>query len=320
MTRMNAAVSVPTLHYVSGPTGSEDGAQIFDRKLLAALAEHGVAVSALHPRRQRALRFPLWQGRLAEPDAITAGLIKAREDGARIVLSHEGFFAIAHRMAVDLLIVHNYMPCFRFPGKRWLEAYYRTGSRAYFARAFANASAIVFVSYRDYRYAVSDFPQIAARSHVLPPPPHRVAIGSRRSDVIHMSGSEAWLPKRLSRLTADEQQQISAAGFVVEDFGTEPSSAFGLIGDRFSVGFKLKLMQMLYAGDAIASLSEIRDEIDALAPGYPYWKEVSSVSEALDWFRKISEEGAWLEESGTGVRDNLPDWTETARKLIGILG
>lgn len=307
------------IKYVSGEPGMADGAQIFDSKLVEALIKKDIQVSLVHPQRQRALRLPFWKGQIVALAPLRDQLQRARRQGHRIVLSHEGFFEIVNDMFVDVLIVHNYMLCFKFPGKKWLEAYYRLGSRAFFANAFANAGTVVFVSYRDYRHAISDFPLIKARSLVLPPPPHQVETGARRNDVIHISGSEAWLPKRLSRLTDLERQQIDAAGFKIEDFGPRPSRAFGLISDRFSVGFKLKLMQMLHVGDAVASLSEIKDEVMELAPGYPWWKEVSSVAEAVNWFSDLRRDPAWRMHGANELRAALPSWHKTADELIKVL-
>ncbi|WP_439634911.1 hypothetical protein [Glycocaulis sp.] len=307
------------IYYICGFPGSADGAQIFDHNLLAALAERGVMLVPQHPRRRRGLHPPFWQGRIVELPALISELCRARRSGARIVLSHEGFFGIAHRMPVDLLIVHNYMPCFSFPGQRPLELYYRTGSRAYFGRAFANAKAMVFVSHRDHRCAVADFPEIENRSLILPPPPQRVALGPGCADVIHMSGSEGWLPKRLSRLTPDEQAKITTAGLRIEDFGPHPGPSFGLIPDRFTVGFKLKLMQMLYVGDAIASLSEIGEEVRALAPEYTWWREVASVEEAVAWFAALRGDPAWQEHCAKPTRPRLPDWDGVAGMVEGML-
>ena len=311
------------IYYVSGPLGSSDGAQIYDQKLVSALSELDVSVSTFHPRRKRALRVPFWQGQLLDIEQSLTQLLRAREEGAKIVLSHEVFFEIAHNLPVDLLIVHNYMPGFSFPGKLWLNAYYRFGSRSFFERAFKNARAIFFVSYRDHRNAVSDFPEISARSYVLPPPPHRSDLGRRRDDLIHVSGSEEWLPKRLSRLTEADLLGIHEAGFKVGDFGARPSPAFGLISDRFSVGFKLKLMQMLYMGDVVASLADIREEVEALAPNYPYWCEVSGVSEAIAWFREVRDDmrleciEKQMDVFHTSIE--LPSWFDTARKLVEIV-
>jgi hypothetical protein len=236
-----------------------------------------------------------------------------------IVLSHEKFFAIAHHMPIDVLIVHNYMPCFSFPRKRWVEAYYRGGSRAFFGRAFSNAGGVVFLSHRDYRHAINDFPQIADRSVVMPPPPHRAKLSHSRDDIIHVSGTADWLPKRLSRLKSAELNMVEEAGFCIEDFGRNPSPAFGLIHDRFTVGFKLKLMQMLYVGDAIASLSEIREEVNALVPDYPWWREVTSADEAVIWFKSLRNDPAWRAHCAQPLQRSLPDWPKMAGGLEKLL-
>jgi len=313
------------LIFLSAPFGANatppDGAQIYDSKIFAAISKSALKVEHVRMARQRSWGLPLWQSRRTDK-ALLERLRAAVSDGARIVLSHEAFFKLAHEVPVAALIVHNYMPCFSFPDQRWLESYYRLGSRSFFGQAFANARAIVFLSHRDHRHAVADFPDIASRSHVLPPPPQEAKLSSRRTDLVHVSGSENWLPKRLSRLTPREAESIVSSGFAVSDFGHMPSPAFGLITDRFAVGFKLKLMQMLYIGDAIASLSDISDEMEALAPTHPFWRRVESVAEALHWFREIRDtvDSDMLDHAFALTSPNwkIPDWSHTGQKLVAI--
>lgn len=302
--------------------GTADGAQIYDRKLVIALQEVGVDVETIHLNRRRSFSPPFWQGWESD-QKLRSRLEAARRESAKVVISHENYFGLAHGMAVDGLIVHNYLPCFTFPRKPWLESYYHFGAQAFFRRAFDNAATLVFLSHRDHRHAVADFPDIAVRSHVIPPPARETKLRPRRVDLIHVSGSEGWLPKRLSRLTREEANTIARAGFSVSDFGERPYPAFGLITDRFSVGFKLKLMQMLHIGDAIASLADVREEIEALAPGYPFWREVSSVGEAVEWFRSLRDDlgvdllDQRMAEAQASFR--LPNWAETGQKVADIL-
>mgnify|MGYP000243904659 CR=1 FL=1 len=311
---------LPVVYYVCGLNGSdEDGAQIFDRKLLSALMGRRFEIETLRPLHRRTLCLPLWRGNILALSEILRRLRMVQREGARIVLSHERLFDIAHHMSVDLLIVHNYMPCFRFQGCRVLEIYYRLGSHRFVARAFENARSVIFLSHRDYRHAVEDFPQLADKSCVLPPPPHRSDLGLGRIDKIHVSGSDRWLPKRLSRLRPSEIRQIKTAGFKIDDFGPRPEPAFGLISDRFTVGFKLKLMQMLYVGDAIASLSDIRDDVMALAPDYPWWRVVPSVEEAVGWFQGLQRDSLWLEHCRNPASLKLPNWDTMAAEIASIL-
>lgn len=304
-------------------TGVEDdGAQILDRKLVAALRSDVVEVDQIPLVRQRGFRLPIWRSSSVSPNEL-ARIRAARDAGACLVVSHEAFFGITEHVTADVLIVHNYLPGFSFPSHRWLEHYYSLRARDYMGNAFRKARVIIFVSYRDRTMALSDFPDIADRAHVLPPPPQPIELGARRTDVIHVSGSEKWFPKRLSRLKGTEIVLLQDAGFKLSDFAEASFPAFGLITDRFSVGFKLKLMQMIHCTDVIASLADIKEEMDAIAPSYPHWRYVRCVSEAADWFQEMRDTSRTLgldkdfeEHSNDWV---VPDWPGTGLKLAKLI-
>lgn len=82
-------------------------------------------------------------------------------------------------------------------------------------------------------------------------------------------------------------------------------------------------MQMLYVGDAIASLSEIGEEVRALAPDYPWWREVASVEDAIEWFTALRHDPSFrTSQNGLDQLDHrarLPDWKHAVDILIGIL-
>ena len=314
------------LLYVSGPlfnsNENEDGAQILDKKLIAAMREDGVKVEQVSMNRRRGMQLPFWRSAYFS-DIELKSIRTAKNAGARLVVSHEAFFGLSEYFPVDALIVHNYMPGFSFPSHRWLEPYYKAGSHTFMGRAFEAAKLIIFVSYRDHALAILNFPEIAGRAHVLPPPPKTIALGPRRSDVIHVSGSEQWLPKRMSRLKDMDVALLNRAGFSLLDFEDAPNPAFGIITDSFLVGFKLKLMQMINCKDVIASMVDLREEIDAIAPGYPHWCQVQSVGEAADWFLEIREvltlsrvDSDFAESSPGWVTLN---WLRTGRSLVELM-
>ncbi len=116
---------------------------------------------------------------------------------------------------------------------------------------------------------------------------------------------------------------IRSYGYLVSDFGEVISPAFGLITDRFSVGFKLKLMQMIYSRDVIASLCDLDEDVFSVAPGYPFFRRVGTVSEAVDYFQSISKDlsADAVDRSFAAASDawNIFSWDEMARSLIGIL-
>jgi hypothetical protein len=145
----------------------------------------------------------------------------------------------------------------------------------------------------------------------------------RRTDVVHLSGSTNWRPKRLCQLTEHEFTALREAGFRVEDFRPRLFPAFGLIPDRFSVGFKLKLMQMVYCSDVIASLCDLSEEIQAIYPNYPFYKFVSSVSDAINFFETVRNEKSAKEIdtafAGRRPKDLLPTWEDLASQVSKLV-
>lgn len=297
----------------------DDGGAIFDRKTVTALRHGGADVEEIPVMRRRAVRVPTWAGRID-----TSRLRVASDEAACCkILSHEATFALAHEIKADALIVHNYFSRFRFPGRRDLELYYRLGAQRYYGRAFDRAVTLFFLSYRERDLAEDDFPQIRGRTTVIPPPPAPMSLSPRRTDVVHISGSEGWLPKRLSRLSDDELERFARSGFAVEDFGPRPSPAFGLITDRFTVGFKLKLMQMIACRDIIASRADIADEMEQIAPGYPFWRHVASAGEALEFFGDIRDRFA-VEEIDVAFNEatphfQVPSWNDHAGAILNAM-
>jgi len=299
----------------------EDGGDIYDRKTLAALRRHGLNVEAVEVERQRHVGLPMWATPV--PPAVRARIASAHHNGRQIICSHEALFSAVKGISASVLIVHNYFPAFSFPGRRLLECYYRTGARGHFSEHFRGAGNVVFLSARDYRRAAAAFPGISSKSQILPPPPFMAPLLERRLDLVHISGSEDWLPKRLSRLSASERAAIHDHGLVICDFGSEINPAFGLINDRFVVGFKLKLMQMIYSRDVIASLSDVSEDLHSVADNYPFFKQVGSIREALDYFgaitRRYSAKELEHHFESTHCEWNMFSWDNMASRLASLL-
>ena len=76
--------------------------------------------------------------------------------------------------------------------------------------------------------------------------------------------------------------QVTGQGISTHRF----APGFALINDRFEVGFKLKLAQMLHSRDVIASFSDLHDEIEIICPGNPFYRQVASVKQAISFFSR----------------------------------
>jgi len=299
----------------------EDGGDIYDRKTLAALRRRGFEVDTIEIERRRQFAFPTWATFI--PQSVHARVAAARQQGYRIICSHEALFGAVCGIPIDLLIVHNYFPAFSFARHKLIEIYYRTGARQYLSPFFRSARHILFLSERDRRHAVLQHSGIADKSFVLFPPPSEIALHKRRMDILHVSGTENWLPKRLCRLSITELSEIRMNGFQLCDFGTATNPAFGLITDRFVVGFKLKLMQMIYSRDIIASRCDVSEDMHSIAPDYPFFAQVGSVAEALEYFRSVTLSYSPEEIDGKYEsifeKQNILSWDLMAARLVEVI-
>lgn len=302
-------------------SGAIDGRAIYDRMLIRALQDAGAAVTVCDYAIKRGLQLPLWAPEALATDSERETL--AVNDAWQIV-SHEALFGSLIRTSVDAAIVHNYFPRFHYPGARLMNRYYTLGTKSYFRRAFASARIIVFVSKQDLDAAVAGDPSIVSRAFYLPPPPRPMPIGKRRLDQIHVSGTCGWWPKRRSRMSEADLAAGTSRGYSFVDFEGTAEPSFAFVSERFSVGFKLKVMQMVYAHDVIASLTDLASEIEAFAPGYPYYRTVASFNDALNWFEVIrTEQGAATVDAAfarTRIRAALPSWHSSAAALVSLLG
>ncbi|NDR56626.1 hypothetical protein [Aliiruegeria sabulilitoris] len=276
------------VHSDFGDDPNTGGGPIYDRRLMNSLSSlDGVVVEPFPVFRCRARRFPIWQARV-EADA-RARLAQLKADGALIVVSHEALFSVVDEFdseaSPDLLIVHNFMPRFSYMGRPFLSALYTTGAKAFFRRYLGRARCLLFLSDPDYAGANALMDGgLSKNSLVLAPPPRPIDVQERVSGLIHVDGSKGWRAKRLGELTEKEKSQVIERGYRIGDFGDPMCSANGLITDRFAVGYKLKLMQMIYARDVIASFADLEEDVQQVAPGYPCYCTVGSLEEALDFF------------------------------------
>ncbi len=295
------------------------GSNILDDRLIAHLSTKDIKV--VNVLLQRSARLPAWASLI---DAATQQRIaEARRSGRRIILSHEALFRIAHHGPVDALIVHNYFTHFAFRGRPLVERCYRLGSPAFYRKAFAAANSVFFISQREHRLALSDFPTLSGRSGICIVPPHPTPRVKRSDRVVHISGTKVWLPKKLSALTPEDIRQLTAAGYRIEDLDAPVTPGFALINDRFEVGFKLKLTQMLHSRDVIASRCDLHEEMESICPRNPFYRQVASVEEAIAFFQEITETHSPHEIDAYYERMEakgfLPSWQDFATRLLDLM-
>ena len=84
--------------YISGhfpkSGADEDGAQILDRKLAAALRANVVEMDEIPLVRQRGFQLPIWRSASISQNEL-ARIRAAQDVGTSLVVSHEAFFGIS---------------------------------------------------------------------------------------------------------------------------------------------------------------------------------------------------------------------------------
>ena len=76
----------------------------------------------------------------------------------------------------------------------------------------------------------------------------------------------------------------------------------------------------MFCRDVIASLCDVRQETDAIAPDYPFFEQVSSVAEAIAYFESVKR-GLSASEidrrfEGNSLQGRLPAWHDFAEGLV----
>ena len=298
-----------------------DGHNILDNRLLDQLLAEGIEVEVISCPQRKSLRLPLWAS--AINSATVNRVVEARRSGIKIVVSHEGLFQITQHSPVDALIVHNYFKRFVFRDRPLVERYFSSGSSAFYRMAFDAARCVFFISHREHRLALADFPALSGRSDICIPPPRPTPRLQRSDEVLHLSGTDGWHPKKLSRLTQDDLRKLTSAGYQIRDLDAPVAPGFAIINDRFEVGFKLKLAQMLHSRDVIASFADLYDEIENICPGNPFYRQAETVEEAISFFREIAEVHRPDEIdsyfASLESEDFLPNWRDFATALINLI-
>ena len=276
---------------------SNDGGDIYHKKLLLALSRHTENIERIAVTRgTRKNRLPLWAESISKKDQET--LLDRCRAGDTIILSHEHIFDMASICAnagrPAHLIVHNYLPRFRFLGRPGLSLAYRLGAKSFFDDAFTNAASIFFLGANDCLAANRNHSQDIAQNKFsicqIPPADLDVDYQFDKS-LLHFSGSEKWLPKRLSKLKPLEVDLLRN-NFTLNDYFDAKRSGFTIINDRFDMGFKLKLMQSVSMGDYVFSRVDLRGELDSICPEYRWYRNYVNIEEII----KASKDSSLLND------------------------
>jgi hypothetical protein len=316
-------VDIVCLIGVFGKTVPDDGGSIFVRNLIKALETLGnVKIEKIPVQRDRSNSLPVWAAKVDL--TLKSYLDGRRSQGAFVFLTHEALFDYSASETSgsesDILLVQNFMPRFNFPGRHLLNTYYKIGSIGYFGRHFDSARLVVFVSRGDLDSAARRYGAgVLDKSITMAPPARPLDVIGRDTNILHMGGTDGWRAKRLSKLTQAEAAYIAAEGFDVQDINSPATSGNALVCDRFSVGFKLKLAEMIWCHDVIASLSDVEAEVKQIAPDYPNYATVGSVEDAVRFFRDSGNNICEADFESATLEFKSYTWVSAATNMINAI-
>lgn len=251
--------------YIGLAHAERDGAAIYDQKLTDALLRLGHDVERVYVDRVRPIppKFPLWLSRVA--DNQIDSILEKRSRVDYVVLSHEALAKWASILRPDAFIVHNLLSDFTFPGRLALQSYFRVGSNRIFVESIGYSRIVCFLSVRELDIATRRWPALA--SYLYLPPGIREEqsyIANFNHGVLRLGASRSWYPKRVSEFSEVEMADVKLACGTEIIREEDSMRSFALIEDRFLAGFKLKLLEMLGAGDMIFTCIDLLDEVEAL--------------------------------------------------------
>lgn len=298
------------------PTAFSDGRSIYDKQLVDALRRLGHTIHACHVRLSSRRVLPIWMRRVAEASIQDALDAKNRADFT--IISHELLADLNDYITPNVYIVHNLFTDFSFPEHRLIEYFYKLGSLNVFNKIFKGSSRVHLLSRREKRLAAKRWPNSSISSY--PPGVRKFDDSVTKFDErqVKRAGSSIWLPKRVSRLS-DKQINVfrsSTNCYIPETEKPDPS--FAIIEDRFLSGFKLKLIESLYCGDAIASFSDLEEEIEWVQPKHSNYNKIDSIDGMIHCFNSLPSR-APTREAIRDTRSDLLDrfsWEKVASFII----
>lgn len=275
------------IRYFCFDDSENNGGSIYDNNFIRSLKSRGYRVSVIRLRRQRRITPPFWASRI-DPNIIKNDV----NDNFFNIISHEGLFEILRYIKCDLYILHNVFSIFEYINNPMLNAYFKINSDFVYKKILSSSSNALCLSYRDYLY-LSDLKKnynYDISLQVEPPGIYKIPqFANFDYSMVKLSGTNSWLPKKLSQLNSRQIYKLEKHySLSYEDLSNIPS--YALINEKFLSGFKLKLIQMLYRGDVIASFVDLKNEINHLGESNFNYKYVSSVEEAIHYFSSFDNE------------------------------
>lgn len=287
-----------------------DGASIFDRRVINILElNYSVDIYRISPRSSKVP--PMWITKVNKPKVEE--LLKLRAN-TFCIISHESLGSLAKLLKPDVFIFHNIFSEFFFTKHFWLQKYYRLMSKNYEKQIILNSKKVCVLSFRE-KKALEIRTLNTKIVHFTPGENPNIKLENNiNSKAIRRTGTNGWLPKRLSELSTKELNQLKALGYdIVSDKYT--SRCITLIEDKFLSGFKLKVIEAIQRGDYIMSFADIEDELkvidEKLLNNYYFVKGFSHLLKLLTQRHTLD---SWL--STPLVPTKLITWSEITEAII----
>lgn len=250
----------------------DDGGKIYDYKLSSAIVNNKVDLTVFFVKNKKSFNFPTWKYKIDKQEIKR--IIEISKEYDFIIISHEHLSSLTKYIKPDLFIFHNVLSIFKSPNIL-LNLYFRLFSKKLEKKIINSSKNILVLSKREQLYLKNKYP----KSFLCEPPglkdlslPAIVDLGK-----IKLPGSNAWMPKKLSKLSSVDIKLLSLSYKI--EFNENFESNLALIEDNFLAGFKLKLIEMLYNGDVIFSRVDLKQEIKGLGLMDDLFFKINSISE-----------------------------------------
>lgn len=270
------------LYVCSDFTKLSDGARIYDFNLSKSLIDLGYNVDVYFVKNfSKSLSIPLWKKKVSIEEKKHLKKIRSQYDC--VILSHEIFSDLSKILQPDLFIIHNLFSIFESPNFL-IKTYYRLFSSVTEKKVFKFSRKVLILSSREMKY----LSKLYSLDKIICEPPGIKEISKTNVDYskIKISGSYDWLPKRLSRLSDIERSELDKFINIIDSNNNITSCS--LIEENFVSGFKLKLLQMIFFGDVIFSMVDLKDELDFLGLDSTFFYKIGSVLEINNRFTNLN--------------------------------
>lgn len=239
-------------------TSMNDGGQIYDSKFFNSLKENLISVDYFFVKVKKNISLPFWKHKIEDEEINNIKKIIKEYD--KIIISHETLLDLAKEVKPDLFIIHNLFSIFKSPNI-FLNIIYRLMAKKAEKSILNYSKNILVLSYREKIHLQNTYKKI----NIIVEPPGLKSIKKPSKidlNVLKITGSKEWLPKKLSSLKEHEILKLKK-NFILCDKELVESNC-SLIEENFLAGFKLKLLEMIYNGDLIFSKVDLKNEIKNL--------------------------------------------------------